>query len=156
MPTQQPNPLEASGNFMKTPPERHRSPWYTAGARGSIAPHEYLISASYLGSCRLLDNAVELALLLENAERSASPATANKYQVIVRQLRRILVRGLPPNDLQCVLEAFPATAELFENIHFQSLGLSRAPLLNAAYAAAMTKRLMATLTLPLAPEEEKK
>lgn len=138
---------------MKTPQERHRSPWYAAGARGSIAPHEYLISASYLGSCRLLDNAVELALLLENAERNASPATANNYQVIVCQLRRVLVRGLPANDLQCVLEAFPAAAELFENIHFERLGLSRAPLLNRAHSAAMTKRLMASLTLPFPPKE---
>jgi hypothetical protein len=140
---------------MQPPHESHRDPLYPARARSSIAPHEYLISASYLGSCRLFDNAVELALSLEIAEQNASPATANYYQVIVRQLRRILVRGLPADDLQCVLEAFPATAELFENIHFEKLGLSRAPLLNAAYSAAMTKRLMATLTLPLSREEVK-
>lgn len=136
---------------MKLPHESHLGPLYPTGARGSIASHEYLISASYLGACRLLDKAVELALLLENAERKASPATADNYQTIVRQLRRILVRGLPPNDLQCVLDAFPAAVELFENIHFERSGLSRAPLLNAAYSAAITKRLMASLTLPLAP-----
>jgi hypothetical protein len=139
---------------MQTPHERQGGPSYPVGTRGAIPPHEYLISSSYLASCRLMDNAVELALLLEKVERTASPAKANLYQVIVHQLRRVLVRGLQANDLECLLEAFPAAAELFENIHFQQLGLSRAPVLNAAYSAAMTKRLMARLVKPLPPKSK--
>jgi hypothetical protein len=141
---------------MKTPPERHRGPSYSSGARGLIAPQEYLISSSYLGSCKLFDNAVQFALLLEKAERNTTAATASDYQVIVRQLRRILVRGMPAHDLQCVLDAFPAAAELFENIHFEQYGLSRAPVLDAAYSAALTKRLMARLVLPALPASYRK
>ncbi|MEO7151186.1 MAG: hypothetical protein ABIX46_05670, partial [Burkholderiaceae bacterium] len=51
-----------------------------------------------------------------------------EYQIVVGSLKRLLALGLPKYVLDPVLDAHPAAAELYENLTYSQLGLSRAPL----------------------------
>lgn len=69
-----------------------------------------------------------LAQLLERLERSAVPVGAEQYRSVVSHLR-IELAGLPADaHLSALLDAFPATAELYENLNYGHAGLCRSPL----------------------------
>jgi hypothetical protein len=76
----------------------------------------------------VLKNLVVLARMLERLERSAVRVDAQQYRTVVRHLAREL--AMAPNDqrLDTLLEGFPETAELFENLHYAHAGLCRSPL----------------------------
>lgn len=82
---------------------------------------------------------ITLAQLLERFERSGQPVSADQYRAVVRHLSEELSgRELEP-ALDAVLKAFPATAELYENLRYEHAGLCRSPLeasLNAELNAA--------------------
>jgi hypothetical protein len=73
---------------------------------------------------RLQTLAVTAALLerLERKRRTASPA---QYQTLARQLREMLAAAEPDPYLDALLDNFPATAELYENLRYEQLGLCR-------------------------------
>lgn len=83
-------------------------------------------------------NLVLLARMLERLDRSAVAVDPQQYRGVVEALSEVL-RTVPDDAaLQAVLQASPATAELYENLQYQHAGLCRSPLesaLNAELAA---------------------
>ena len=61
-------------------------------------------------------------------KRVAAPSVADQYRGLVQQLKAALAPGLPTSALDAILGAYPATAELYENMHYETSGLSRSPL----------------------------
>ncbi|MEJ8838202.1 hypothetical protein [Ramlibacter sp. AN1133] len=73
-------------------------------------------------------NLVMLARMLERLDRSAEPVDPQQYRGVVEHLAEVL-RAVPYDAaLEAVLQASPATAELYENLHYQHAGLCRSPL----------------------------
>lgn len=75
-----------------------------------------------------LETTVALARLLERVEASPNAIGADQYQGLVRQLKAALATDLPTPALDAILGAYPSTAELYENMHYETSGLSRSPL----------------------------
>jgi hypothetical protein len=83
-------------------------------------------------------NLVMLARMPERLDRSAVPVDPQQYRGVVEHLSEALRSAGPGAALEAVLEASPATAELYENLQYQHAGLCRSPLetaLNAELAA---------------------
>ena len=83
-------------------------------------------------------NLVMLARMLERLDRSTVAVDPQQYRGVVDHLAEVL-RSAPADEaLEAVLQASPATAELYENLQYQHAGLCRSPLeqsLNAELAA---------------------
>lgn len=75
-----------------------------------------------------LETLIALARLLERVETSAVAIGADQYRALVSQVKAALAVALPEQAVNAILDAHPATAELYENIHYESSGLSRSPL----------------------------
>ena len=75
-----------------------------------------------------IETVVALARLLERVEAKPATVGADQYRGLARQLTRALDDALPDDVLQAVLGTYPATAELYENLHYAQSGLSRSPL----------------------------
>jgi len=79
-----------------------------------------------------------MATLLEKLERDPRTASAGQYRAVAQQVARLLAETPTDTFLDALLAAFPATAELYENLRYQHAGLCRSPLeraLNAELAA---------------------
>ena len=74
-----------------------------------------------------LSVAFTLAHLLQKLDVSAT-AAADQYRSVVSRLSEELARLPMDDDLQAVLNTFPAAAELYENLNYQHAGLCRSPL----------------------------
>jgi hypothetical protein len=73
-------------------------------------------------------NLVLLARMLERLDRSGVAVDPQQYRGVVDALSELL-RTVPHDaGLDAVLEASPATAELYENLHYAHAGLCRSPL----------------------------
>ncbi len=73
-------------------------------------------------------NLVMLARMLERLDRSAVAVDPQQYRGVVEHLSQLL-RTLPHDaGVEAVLEASPATAELYENLNYQHAGLCRSAL----------------------------
>jgi hypothetical protein len=75
-----------------------------------------------------LETLIALAGLLERVERSAAHIGADQYRQLVVRLEHVLGEELPDDGLHAVLAVHPATAELYENLHYERSGLSRSSL----------------------------
>ncbi len=75
-----------------------------------------------------LENLIALARLLERVEASPVGISADQYRALVSQVKAALAVELPEQALETILDAHPASAELYENMHYESSGLSRSPL----------------------------
>lgn len=75
-----------------------------------------------------LETVIALARLLERVEASAVAVGADQYRALVQRLALALSQELPQDALNAVLGAHPAAAELYENLHYEQSGLSRASL----------------------------
>ena len=75
-----------------------------------------------------------LAQLLERLERNLTPTAPDQYRSVVNHLLQELVDAEPGDDLNFLLDAFPATAGLYENLQYGHAGLCRSPL-DASLAA---------------------
>ena len=71
---------------------------------------------------------VALAQLLERMGNRVESIGAAQYQSIVRHLADELDRAEPGESLEAILAAFPATAEVYENVRYERAGLCRSPL----------------------------
>ena len=83
-------------------------------------------------------NLVMLARMLERLDRSGEAVDPQQYRGVVEHLTEVLRSAPHDAALEAVLEASPATAELYENLQYQHAGLCRSPLeqaLNAELAA---------------------
>jgi len=75
-----------------------------------------------------LETLIALARLLERVEASSLAVGAGQYRALVRQIGTLLSAPLPGPALRAILDAHPATAEIWENLHYATSGLSRSPL----------------------------
>ena len=75
-----------------------------------------------------LETLIALARLLERVETSAVAIGADQYRALVSQVKAALAVALPEQAVNAILDAHPATAGLYENMHYESSGLSRSPL----------------------------
>jgi len=82
-----------------------------------------------------------LAQLLERMERQLVPMAADQYRSVVDHLSKELAEVAPGEDLDFMLQAFPATAELYENLNYANAGLCRSPL-DASLQAELQVRSM--------------
>jgi hypothetical protein len=71
---------------------------------------------------------VTLSQLLQRLETSAEPVAAIQFQAVVQHLAEELGRTPSDDTLDAVLRAFPSTAELYENLHYEQAGLCRSAL----------------------------
>lgn len=71
---------------------------------------------------------VTLAQLLERMGQRVEQIGAAQYQSIVRHLADELDRTQPDEALDAILNTFPATAEVYENLRYEQAGLCRSPL----------------------------
>ena len=83
-------------------------------------------------------NLAMLARMLERLDRSTVAVDPQQYRGVVEHLSEALLAAPHDAALDAVLEASPATAELYENLQYRHAGLCRSPLeqaLNAELAA---------------------
>ena len=96
-----------------------------------------------------------LAGLLEKLERQPRQASATQYRQVVLEIRHQLedlstVAALD-KPLDRLLQAFPGTAEVYENIRYEHSGLSRSPLEEATSAEMMATRVVDSARHPGKP-----
>ena len=94
-----------------------------------------------------VNTAVALAHLLERIDRSGDPIDGAQYQIVVSRLKSALTANLPDTALAAVLNTYPSTAELYENMHYELSGLSRSSLESAASAEMQAAELLGKFTL---------
>ena len=75
-----------------------------------------------------LETLIALARLLERVEADPVAVGADQYRALVRQIQAGLAAPLPAQALHAILNAHPATAEIYENLHYETSGLSRSSL----------------------------
>ncbi|MGZ5204161.1 MAG: hypothetical protein ACXWIZ_04550 [Caldimonas sp.] len=75
-----------------------------------------------------IETVIALSRLFERVESSGVKIGADQYQALVRQLKTALSSPLPEPALQAILGAHPASAEIYENMHYDVSGLSRSSL----------------------------
>lgn len=90
-----------------------------------------------------LENVIALARLLERVEHSRVPLSADQYQALVKSLKVALSQQVPHDALQAVLGAHPASAELYENMHYAESGLSRSPLERSVNSELLASQVLA-------------
>ena len=75
-----------------------------------------------------IETVIALSRLLERVEARGLSIGADQYRALVRQLQATLATPMPGPALEAILGAHPATAEVYENMHYDVSGLSRSPL----------------------------
>ena len=75
-----------------------------------------------------IETLIALARLLDRVEGSPVAIGPDQYRSLVGQLQRALQVAMPQAALDAILGAHPATAEVYENLHYESSGLSRSGL----------------------------
>ena len=75
-----------------------------------------------------LETLIALGRLLERVDASPVAIGAGQYRALVLRIQDALAEPLPHPALQAILRAHPATAEIYENLHYDTSGLSRSPL----------------------------
>ena len=104
------------------------------------------MTAPQLASVRTrLENLIALAGLLERIEGHPAGVGADQYRALVLQLRELLTEELPERALHPVLDAHPATAELYENMRYEQLGLARSSLERSVSSEMQASALIARI-----------
>ena len=80
-----------------------------------------------------------LAQLLERLEHSAVPVGAEQYRSVVMHLVDEFRDVAPGDGLGQLLDAYPAAAEVYENLNYQHAGLCRSGL-DASLAAELAAK----------------
>jgi len=84
-----------------------------------------------------IENLIAMAQLLERVDANPTLVGAQQYQNLVNTVKALLSEDdLPEDALRAVLRACPASATLYENMHYDRSGLSQSPL-DAAVASEM-------------------
>lgn len=86
-----------------------------------------------------------LAQLLQRLDRSAAPVGAEQYRSLVRHLSREMDALQAHPGLSALLDAYPAAAELYENLNYRHAGLCRSPLDTALAAELQAQQLIRRL-----------
>lgn len=93
-----------------------------------------------------LENVIALARLLQRAEAGGLQIAASQYRQLVRQLQDTLSEPLPAEALRMILDAHPAASEVYENLHYEHAGLSRAPLERSAASEVLVRTTLARIS----------
>jgi curved DNA-binding protein CbpA len=99
-----------------------------------------------------LETVVALAHVLECVEAGTASASADGYRRLVLRLQADLSEDIPTEALQAILRAYPATGQLYENLHYGNSGLSRAPLERSASSELVTKQILARAARRVVPK----
>jgi hypothetical protein len=84
-----------------------------------------------------IENLIAMAQLLERVDANPTIVGAQQYLNLVTTVKTLLSEDdLPEDALRAVLRACPATAQVYENMHYDRSGLSQSPL-DAAVASEM-------------------
>ena len=86
-----------------------------------------------------LHSLAAMAGLLERLENQPSGASPAQYRSVAQQVQALLAQAEPDEHLHALLNAAPASADVYENLRYDLAGLCRAPLekaLNAELAAS--------------------
>jgi hypothetical protein len=89
-----------------------------------------------------LETLIALARLLERVEASPKAVGADPYRALVLQIKAALAAPVPSAPLQAILRAHPATAEIYENMNYETSGLSRSPLERSVATEMLATRLL--------------
>ena len=84
-------------------------------------------------------NLVVLAQMLDRLDRSAQTVDAEQYRTVAARLAAELGTAARDASLDSVLDAFPAAAQLYENLNYQHAGLCRSPM-DSSLAAELAAR----------------
>lgn len=107
------------------------------------------MAASHVESLQSrLETLIAYARLLERVEASPVAVSADQYQALVRQLKTALAAPLPEGAREAILRAHPATAEIYENVHYDTSGLSRSPLEASVETEMLATRLIDKVARP--------
>ena len=91
-----------------------------------------------------LETLIALAQLLDRVEPNVASIGAEQYRALVRQIQQALrAEPMPADALQAVLGAHPATALIYENLHYERAGLSRAPLERSITSEQLARSVLA-------------
>jgi len=93
-----------------------------------------------------LHTIVALAELLECVESGTAQASASGYRLLVQRLQVGLSQDLPTDALLSLLNQYPATSEVFENMHYEHSGLFRAPLDRSVSSELMARQILARVS----------
>jgi hypothetical protein len=99
-----------------------------------------------------LETLVPLAHLLECVETGMASASAEGYRRLVLRLQAALSDDLPPEVLQVLLSAYPATGQIFENLYYEHSGLSRTPLEQSVSSERLAKQVLARAARRVVPK----
>ncbi len=89
-----------------------------------------------------------LAALLERIEQSGVAPDARQYQELIQRLEHELATVESDPMLPALLDAFPAMAEVYENMRYQHAGLCRSNLDVAMAAEIEVRQLLGRAAAP--------
>lgn len=89
-----------------------------------------------------------LAHALERVERGFSSVSAWQYRQLTSRLAQALRAAGPNAQLSALLDLYPATAELYENMNYEVAGLCRSPLQLSSDAEVMARNALARARCP--------
>ena len=89
-----------------------------------------------------IETLIALARLLERVEANPVAVGADQYRALIVQIKAALAAPVPAAPLQAILKAHPATAEVYENMHYEVAGLSRSPLDRSVATEMLASQLL--------------
>ena len=92
-----------------------------------------------------IENLIAMAQLLERVDANPTIVGAQQYRNLVRTVQALLEDDLPDDALRAVLRACPASATLYENMHYDRSGLSQSPLDSAVSSELAAAELLASM-----------
>ena len=88
---------------------------------------------------------VLLTLASARASKRCGAHRGAQYRSVVEHLSKELAEVEPGEDLSLLLDSFPATAQLYENLHYAHAGLCRSPLDASLEAEIRARELLQRL-----------
>ncbi|MBC7662662.1 MAG: hypothetical protein H7276_02530 [Caulobacter sp.] len=93
-----------------------------------------------------IENLIAMAQLLERVDANPTIVGAEQYRHLVSTVTGLLAEdGMPDDALRAVMRACPASAVLYENMHYDRSGLSQSPLDAAVASEIAAAELIAGL-----------
>jgi hypothetical protein len=93
-----------------------------------------------------IENLIAMAQLLERVDANPTIVGAQQYLNLVSTVKTLLSEDdLPDDALRAVLRACPATAQVYENMHYDRSGLSQSPLDAGVSSELAATELIASL-----------
>jgi hypothetical protein len=93
-----------------------------------------------------IENLIAMAQLLERVDANPTIVGAQQYLNLVSTVKTLLGEDdLPDDALRAVLRACPATAQVYENMHYDRSGLSQSPLDAGVSSELAATELIASL-----------